>query len=150
MTSVPFRFLTMAADHSTSASASPYVPHAECGNSILSALFKSERASCHLTHLCFNTRNYWIFFYFVHDSVFHRTQRFGNWNCVRSQVRRETPTLLRPVERAVRVGRYGHSSRLKLPSTALCPLLLPSFCLQTDPRGPSASTGESSCMGSVS
>jgi hypothetical protein len=65
-------------------------------------------------------------------------------------VRRETPTLLGPVERAV--GRYGLSCRLKPPSTALCPLLCPPSVGKhsgTDPRGPSTSAGDSSCTGSV-
>jgi hypothetical protein len=49
----------------------------------------------------YNTQNYWVFGLYPSSGILkhYKTQRFGNWICLRLQVKGETSTLLGPLER---------------------------------------------------
>jgi hypothetical protein len=50
--------------------------------------------------MVYNTQNYWVFGLCPSSCIPEtRKQRFGNWMCFLPQVRKETPTLLVPLER---------------------------------------------------
>jgi hypothetical protein len=50
--------------------------------------------------MVYNTQNHWVFGLCPSPVILGNRKRFGNWMCFRPQVRRETPTLLGPLERA--------------------------------------------------
>jgi hypothetical protein len=70
--------------------------------------------------VAYNTQNYWVFglcpLFGIPET--RKKQRFRNWICFHPQVRRETPALLGPLEKANLNQSYWTMNKVQKPSNS--------------------------------